>query len=358
MKRLKSIICIIMVLCFCISISNIYAENNDLAATSDQLSATSAKECIGLETSTSSVIIESNGYSEFIDAIATLEDNSEKNVNYDAVWETDNPDVAIVMEGRILAEGKGHAKIKVSYGGFERFIDVQVLKEVDLIKEAKALNQKLKNTSSNSNSKSISTFSLTSNERQAIYDRAMTMLSYVWTPTKNLSKRGGGVFTAGTSYLGLPYTQEKQVDRNGFIAAMSYSDFYTPQPYYDTKWNLFYQPKYGNDCSGFTSFSWGILRQTTLDFYNGLGTTYPKVGSYNENSPSTTDLLASYQLLQMGDAVVYRNSAGGHVFLISVNFTNESRVQAFEQAGPVCSITYWTYSQLASQKYMPFTLNK
>lgn len=170
---------------------------------------------------------------------------TEKNVKFDAIWETDNENVAIAFDGRILAQGKGHAKIKVSYRGLEKYINVDVLKQTDLIKEAKYLNEENRKNADNN---AITPYSLTYSERQSIYDRAMTMLSYVWIPTKNLSKRGGGTFNAGTSYLGIPYTQVNQVNqvnRDGFIAAMSYSDFYTPQPFVKDGSTL-YQPKYGN----------------------------------------------------------------------------------------------------------------
>ncbi len=352
MKKLKSIMCIMIVLCFCISISSISAENKNLVMANEQLTDTSKNVCVDLKISTSNVVIERNGYGECVNAIAILTDNSERNVNDKANWETDNPGVAYAYnDGSIVGKGKGKARIKVSYGGFERYIDVEVLKEVNLLNEAKELNQKLNLRASRS---------LSAAERQEIIDRAMTMLSYTWTPTRNLAMRGTGYFYPGTYYLGIPYTQVDQVDRDGFIAAMSKSDFYTTQ-YYDGGQK--HQPKYGNDCSGFVSFSWDIPRIDTGTFFSRINSdTYPKVGSYTSTtptSPTTAQLLASYPLMQTGDAIVYRNSSNtaGHIRIISANFTNESRVQCFENRGPTCEITFWTYNQLASMKYMPFSKN-
>lgn len=353
MKRFKSFLCILIVLCFSISVFGIYAENDDPAVKPDLFIGTE-KVCVGLETSASNVVIESNGYSEFVDCYATLDDNTVINVNYDAKWETYNQNIAVAFEGRILAKGKGKTRIKVSYEGFEKYIDVEILKEIDLIKEEKALNEIFKSRKSNDDM--LGTLSLTNSERQEIRDKAMAMIAYIWRPAKDLTGwKDLYTFEKDTTCIGIPYSQTpNQVDEAGFKSAQSKSDFYTSI----TSPNI--MPRYGNDCSGFTSFSWGISRQTTLSFYNGIKKgTYPKVGSYNADtptSPSASELKNSYKLLQTGDAVVYRTSdnTGGHVFVIAVNFTTDSKVQCFEQTDPYCDITYWTYDQLANRKYMPF----
>ena len=75
---------------------------------------------------------------------------------------------------------------------------------------------------------------------------------------------------------------------------------------------------------------------------------------YSAYNPSYADLHNSYAYLQTGDAVVH----SGHVFIIAVNYgASDERCQCFEQAGPCDNITYWTYDQMATQKYMPFSRN-
>ena len=62
---------------------------------------------------------------------------------------------------------------------------------------------------------------------------------------------------------------------------------------------------YGNDCSGFVSIAWGIERTDTDTFIKGMGKgRFKKVGNYNSSSPSSTELLAAYKVMQPGDALV------------------------------------------------------
>lgn len=261
-----------------------------------------------------------------------------------------------------MALGKGKTKITVSYGGLKRTINVKVLKEIDLLEEE---GKYYKKHNMDNKSDDISVKSLTQTERDDIRDNALAMISYCWHPEGDLiGWKSRFIFEEDEGYSGIPYSQTpNQSDETLFDNALDdyeTNNFYTPMYFYQDGVQ-YIQPRYGNDCSGFTSFSWGISRKTTLDFYNGIKNgTYPKVGSYNAStptSPSKTDLKNSYELMQLGDAVVYRtsNNSAGHVFVIAVNFTNEDRVQCFEQTDPYCSITYWTYDQLVNKKYMPFS---
>lgn len=87
-------------------------------------------------------------------------------------------------------------------------------------------------------------------------------------------------------------------------------------------------PKYGNDCSGFVSFAWGISKKGTGDFITGIRNgTYSKVGSYNANSPTTAELKEAYKSLQPGNAV----GKSGHTFLIAANDAANSKVYVYEQ---------------------------
>lgn len=82
--------------------------------------------------------------------------------------------------------------------------------------------------------------------------------------------------------------------------------------------------------------------------------TYPKVGSYDANNPTNSDLLNSYPSLQKGDAVV--SSSQSHTFIIALNFSDF--VHAYEQTPYMATLTVWTYDQLANKKHMPFTKNE
>lgn len=362
MKSLKRFFCFLVTFCFMLSSSSVFAEES-LSTMLNSTTEVSALSVIDLKTSQSDVVIESNGYSEFVDIFSVLNDNSIVKVNPEAVWRSDNEAVAVAIaeEGRILAQGRGKTKIVVSYGGFEKIINVSVLRTVDLFKEEKTLFEIYKKNSIN---KAITLNSLTLDERENIRDRAIGMLSYTWTPTKDLiGWKSNYVFNKNYPYIGIPYSQTPyQKDKTGFASALNSTDFYDSLNF-TLNGMQYKQPRYGNDCSGFTSFAWAISRKTTKDFYNGIKNgTYPKIGSYNSStptSPSASDLKESYKLMQLGDAVVYRNSANtsGHVFIISANFTAEKRVQCLEQTPPYCQITFWTYDQLANNKYMPFSKN-
>ncbi|AEY66163.1 Ig-like domain-containing protein [Clostridium sp. BNL1100] len=288
------------------------------------------------------VQIQNKGFSEYVNAIATFPNGSSVNINEDAIWKSDNTDIVYAENGRLLAMGKGTVKVSVSYEGFKQTIDVKVLNDINYEK----LNHSIKK-SSNESVMAASTW------RDDITGKASRMLNYAWTPTRNLPKYNSsvnGYFTAGTMYYGVPYTttdRNMQVDETGFYYAMSYSDFYTPWSN-GTKT----MPRYGNDCSGFSSFAWGIYPQTTYDFINGVANnTYRKVGSYNVNSPSTSDLISSYASLQEGDVVV----TGEHMFVIDTNNSSGSYVWAFEQTPTLPVYSYHTYSQMASGLYRPIS---
>lgn len=325
MKRLVLFLCVFTIM---FSLSNVLAKNDgNLLANS-----------LNLSVSKNSVTLSNKGESEFIDAIVKLEDGRGLNVNLDAEWKTDNQDVAIAYEGRILATGKGNAVVSVLYNGIQKDIKVKVLKAINY--EAEVL------VASND----FSTMALTPSERDTIINKCSTMINYWWKPTQDLKGwRGNFTFKANTVYNGLPYSQtEYQKDDIGFGTALGCGDFYSSY----TRFGIV-MPKYGNDCSGFTSFAWGVSRQTTYTFIQGIKNgTYPKVGSYNVDNPSNANLKDSYKLLQRGDAVVN----DGHVFVIAQNNSTFSTpsVYAYEQTPYIATFSIWTYDQMANSKYMPF----
>ena len=138
-----------------------------------------------------------------------------------------------------------------------------------------------------------------------IVKRAHQLADYVWTPLDNITQWGQrGVFTAGTTYTGIPYGQP--VNTNGYIgygvslesydAAMrdnasklytAYSDYNKIAPYYST------------DCSGYVSYCWAIAGRKTTYSLSSVAT---KVGDQSIYS------------LQIGDVL---NETSSHVVLVS-----------------------------------------
>jgi hypothetical protein len=190
-------------------------------------------------------------------------------------------------------------------------------------------------------------------ERDSILAKASAMYNFTWVPTRNVRGwKGNTTFEAGKSYRGMPYSQTAyQKDNTGFLNALSNdSTFYDDYTRFDI-----IMPKYGSDCSGYVSFAFGISRQTTASFITGIKNgTYPKVGSYNANSPSYNDLYNAYGSLQYGDAVV----KDGHAFLIAHSYgSSGTSYICYEQTPPSAQYTIWTRSDLANKGYMPFSKN-
>lgn len=293
-------------------------------------------DIIDLTLTKQSIDFESNGTSEFIDIIGTLRNGDHVYLSDYATSTSSDDNVAIADRGRIIARNKGTAIITITYGNFSEKINVNVLNQVDLIALKNSINTNLR--------------AFTSTERQQIDSRADAMTYFKWTPTKNvrgwLNKK---TFYANTTYTGMPYSQTAyQKDKDGFLAAMNNSDFYDN---YTRDSRI--MPKYGNDCSGFVSFAWNIPRKTTSDFIAGIeNDTYAIVGSYDAKSPTRDELREAYRSLQRGDAVV----TVGHTFLITANWNDFNKVIVYEQHPPIAEYTSWTYEQLASDYYMPFTM--
>ena len=99
------------------------------------------------------------------------------------------------------------------------------------------------------------------------------------------------------------------------------------------------------------AFSWEIDRKTTSDFVRGIKDgTYNKVGSYDESNPKKSELKEAYKKLQEGDAVVKK----GHTFIIASNYSENSKVYAYEQTPYYAQYTSWTYETMSKDGYMPF----
>lgn len=290
-------------------------------------------ESSGLTVNENDVTIEMSGASAFVDVIIKDSEGKEVNVNTLVEWKTDNQDVAIAYEGRILATGKGKTTVSVTYGEYTEKIKVKVKKNLDITALEEEIIKKELSVSS---------------ERDNIYSRASAMYNTTWVPEQNLvGWRGNFTFTPGNVYR-IPYSQTiYQCNKADFENALEYSDFY------DTYYRFgIRMPMYGNDCSGFLSFCWNISRHTTADFLDDLNNgVFTEVGDYYAKNPDYNDLLDSYELLQKGDAVVTE----GHTFLIAGNFPISDWVACYEQTPYQLQYTIWYYSDLANGNYRPFT---
>jgi hypothetical protein len=290
---------------------------------------------LSINLSKEEITLNANGDSAFIDATATYDNGTIINVNSDATWSSDNQDVAVAYDGRILAEKQGDATITVSYSSITKKIPVKVESTVTF-----PVN-KITSTTLSSN--------LSSGSRSSIIATGRAMCENSWTPTSNLAGwRNQYTFTKGTIYFGIPYSQTAyQKNLAGFNSARGNSDFYSSYSL-----DGITMPKYGNDCSGLVSFSWGISRNTTASFIAGIQNgTFKKVGSYSSSNPSYSDLYNSYKYLQPGDAVV----KSGHTFLIYYNGTAAGLCECCEQTPYHAQLTNWNYEDMASGGYMPFT---
>ncbi|PHS30376.1 MAG: hypothetical protein COA82_11500 [Alkaliphilus sp.] len=304
-----------------------------------RLNSILSKEIRNLIVSTDIVNFEASGTCHFADAIIEYADGTFENISDIAKWESKNSDIVGVYNGRISAKSKGSTTIIVSFLDFTKKIEVRVLENFDvqaaIEKQEKVNDLQLRTTCA---------------LRDYVTNVAKEMVELTWTPTQNLAGwRGRNTFIAGTTYKGIPYSQTAfQKNKAGFISSLSNGDFYNS--YIRFGWVM---PKYGNDCSGFLSFAWGLSRKTTSHFVEGIRNgTYLKVGSYNAWNPTENELKIAYRSLRKGDAVV----KNGHTFLIASNNIGSSIVHVYEQMPIKAIARTWTYNKMAGDKYMPFKL--
>jgi hypothetical protein len=291
-----------------------------------------------LNVSVDKIEILQKGASEFVDANIILKDGSFTNVNNSAIWISDNPEIVFPYEGRILALNEGSTTVTVYYNDFKQKIDIKVLKE--------KVFEKVPELSILPGTKS--------SDPSTIKAKCSAMINYGWKPTKNLiGWRDQYTFKANNTYNGIPYSQtEYQKDDTGFGNALKLSDFYDAYSRVIDGQSI-KMPKYGNDCSGFTSFAWGISRHTSASFISGIkNEEFSKVGEYDVDNPTKEDLKTAYESLTTGDAVV----TNGHVFVIDQNNSNYTpkSCYCYEQTPYLAIWSIWTYDQMANGKYRPF----
>lgn len=240
----------------------------------------------------------------------------------------------------------------VSYGGITKTINVTVNNSIDVAERVDSILAL---------QEPVSTYSMQQSERNSAVSIASEMVNMAWCPSSNLSGwKGNTTFYAGTTYTGMPYSQTpNQVDKSGFLNSMSASDFYST---YTNSAGII-MPRYGNDCSGFVSFSWSIPRATTQTFLARIkNNTYSAVGSVNYTiseiggiySITNYDdvlMMESLKSASQGDALI----KVGHTFLVAANSANGGVMYVYEQTPSKARYTSWTYEDLVAGEYIPFS---
>ena len=219
-----------------------------------------------------SIVLEETGRVKFIDILAEYDDGTYENIASEAVWSSSDTEIVSVNSGQIIAGNRGTAIITVTYQELEEKISVTVQETIDV---ATKINEIL------AEENEIMQLSMSSSERSSAASRAKEMVEFEWTPTQDLvGWRGNYLFKAGEKVTGMPYSQtEYQKDKAGFVASLSYSDFCSSYSRFGIT-----MPKYGNDCSAFVSFAWGLSRKTTQGFLQGIYShTYSTVGGLYYN---------------------------------------------------------------------------
>jgi len=185
-----------------------------------------------------------------------------------------------------------------------------------------------------------------------IVARADYMYNITWVCKKTVSGwKNNYTYYEGSTYripYAWPVTAGKWVPYGisveDFLAATTdpNSDFYTKQSYYTGNTGS-YSTYYGNDCSTFVSFCWGLsLRQTTSSLPNVstlIGNDDGKVTTANVNN-----------FLQLGDALDY---SGSHVVLVTDIVYNSAgaitSIEITEQTPPQLKRSTYTVASLVSK---------
>lgn len=260
-----------------------YAEHNICQA----IESDSAFEVEDILLEMSHIDLEETGRVCFIDPIAAYTDGSYQNITNIANWYTSDENVVSIYNGQLIANQSGNAIVTLTYQDITKNISVSVLNTVNPAEIIETL----------SYNDSATTFNSSTTDRNTIISTAKSMVEMTWTPTQNLTGWKGSIFSQGKTVTGMPYSQTPyQKDKNGFLSSMSNGDFYSV--YIDAKQRS--MPRYGNDCSGFLSFSWGISRTTTQGFLKGISDgTYSTVGGTDIVYEKTVLVNIEYIIMMM-----------------------------------------------------------
>lgn len=161
-------------------------------------------------------------------------------------------------------------------------------------------------------SQNSNTNDLTDSEREKIIENAKEMAGVKWIPDYDLKDKSANyIFKKGVTYTGIPYSMDAvQVnsDKN-FLSRIKKSKII-----------------YGNDCSAFVSFSWGVKRQTTLSIYKAM----KGKQSIDKNAYVVQ---ISWESLKPGDALLREDGSGkGHIMLFCSQ--DNDKIIVYEQNVP------------------------
>lgn len=188
-----------------------------------------------------------------------------------------------------------------------------------------------------------------------IIARADYMYNTTWVCKKTITSwKGQSYFYEGNTYripYAWPVTAGKWVGLTSYGNAVTIdtfieatkdpsSIFYTQQSYYSGNAGS-YAPYYGNDCSTFVSYSWGLTkRQTTSSIVNASGVSL--IGKITTNNVNN--------FLCVGDALNY---AGSHIVLVTDIVYDASgaitSIEITEQTPPQLKRTNHTVASLVSK---------
>ena len=193
---------------------------------------------------------------------------------------------------------------------------------------------------------------VTINQNQAnMVARCDYMYNATWVSQKTITSwKSGSYFTEGNTYripYAWPVTAGKWVGETSygisvetFLSATrdASSVFYTKQSYYSGNTGS-YAPYYGNDCSTYVSYCWGLsARQTTSSIVN-VSTLIGNTTTANVNA-----------YLKVGDAL---NHSGSHVVFVSDIVYNAAgaitSIEITEQTPPQLKRTNHTVASLVSK---------
>lgn len=321
-----------------------------------QVQAADSKQAERFMVSDTTVDIRSNGFYHFAKAFYIDKNGVKSDVTDAVIWNTQNPDVAIVYKGDIYGIGKGETTVTAVYKGITKTIDIKVHSNIDIEKEMEFFVTSLNNT--------VVTRAISPSE--VYIQKAASCKDVRWVPQKNLiGWKNGFVYKPGITYGGIPYSQTpNQCYASTFTSKLGLTDFYSTV--YDSGNAM---PRYGMDCSAYLSYCWGISRNTTSGFCAGIKNgTYGKRGSYTVGALTPQVLQNAYLNLQRGDGLVCNKgyqSGKEHALLVSsIDFNNkiiyvyEQTVEGVDSNGglktPATRVSGYPFSQLASLYYMPF----
>lgn len=196
----------------------------------------------------------------------------------------------------------------------------------------------------------------TTNHQRMILTLADRLLNFSFKPLRNVPKHGGGTFTAGQTYKGIPYS------RGGFFTGTAYSGQhkkiaiigkytngeYAPSPFtlsdfadevaksssklYTAASGCNVQcPLYGTDCSSFVSYCWGIPNMGTGN-----------LPDHSHSSAIAINSLSKLTQLSFGDAMIkqgVQNVSSGHALLIYKvtynSYGSVSKITIAEETGAI-----------------------